>query len=95
MLVGSSAKGTLVAVSDSVLPPHNDRNDIALRKVLARGKVLSLRDICDQYDVPHSTVMRWIKVGVGGKKLAAQRLGKKWYTTDQALRQWVRLTNKE
>ena len=52
---------------------------------------LSLRDVANQLPSrPHiNTIRRWILEGARGRKLAARQVGGRWFTTPEALQEFL------
>jgi len=60
---------------------------------LYREHRISLAWLADSLGVNHSTVYRWVTLGVDGCKLEAFRLGKKRFTTHEAYSRFLKVTN--
>ena len=42
---------------------------------------ISAKKLADTLDVTPKTVLRWIRIGRRGRKLAAKQVGREWWTT--------------
>lgn len=68
---------------------------IAQTNPILRERRIALTWLAASLNINHSTVYRWVTIGVDGNKLESFRLGKNRFTTHEAFDRWMRLTNWE
>jgi len=63
----------------------------AYRCVIMNTSFLSLRDVANQLPSrPHiNTIRRWILQGARGRKLDAKQVGGRWFTTPEAVQEFL------
>ncbi len=62
---------------------------------LLRERRIALAWLASSLSVNHSTVYRWVTIGVRGVRLECFRLGGRRYTTHEAFSRWLATTNYE
>ena len=54
-----------------------------------REKLLTLKEASDRYKIPKGSIWKYVRYGTNGIYLAARKMGRKWYTSEEAVQRFT------